>query len=90
MNIKVDGAAGTPEDPVRRAITCEGNDFFYSGYVLYNKTWSAWEYSGAWVWSRDTPAEGSFANSCFILNTELDPAKAWYRGTAMPVRCAKQ
>lgn len=86
--------AGTVEDPVRRAITCEGNDFFYSGYVQYKDTWSVWTYSGAWVWSRDTPAEGAFANSCFIIIDEnginLNPAKGWYRGTAMPVRCAKQ
>lgn len=82
--------AGTVDDPVRRAMTCEGNDFYYSGYVHYNKTWSVWEYSGAWVWSRDTPADSPFANSCFILNAIIEPAKAWYRGNAMPVRCAKE
>lgn len=74
----------------RHAMVCDGVDFLYSGYINYNQSFAGWEYAGSWTWSRDTVTDSPFANSCYILNAIIEPAKGWYRGTAMSVRCAKQ
>lgn len=76
---------------VRHAMVYNNNDWYYSGSVEYNKTdaWSGWAYSGGWFWSNTIPEGSNFATSAYILGA-LDPAKNWYRGTAMAVRCVKE
>lgn len=74
----------------RHAMVYEGNDFYYSGYINYNANWTGWEYSGGWFWSSSTPEGSPFANSAYLLGGGMDPAKGWYRGTAMAVRCVKE
>ncbi|MBQ8838306.1 MAG: BACON domain-containing protein [Bacteroidales bacterium] len=73
----------------RHAMVYEGNDFYYSGYINYNKNWEGWEYSGGWFWSNAVVDGSAFATSAYILGG-IDPAKGWYRGTAMAVRCVKE
>ncbi len=75
----------------RHAMIYNDNDWYYSGYINYDKqnAWSGWEYSGGWFWSNTIPEGSNFARSAYILGA-LNPAKDWYRGTAMAVRCVKE
>lgn len=76
---------------IRHSMVYDGKlDFFYAGYIHYNKTWAAWEYSGSWTWSSTVPQGSPFAYSCFILGGNMEPEKGWYRGNAMMVRCVKE
>ena len=76
---------------IRHSMVYDGKlDFFYAGYIHFNKKWADWEYAGSWTWSANVPDGSPFAYSCFIIGGGMDPAKVWYRGNAMMVRCVKE